>query len=241
MNYLVRLVEKSEYASQLIAGQLRLMPAGYYIKYFEYGRGDVLEGAISKDNWANISFPILCLTECPVISDTNSNPFLKLDKTIIQDFCKCGGYAVAVEKETFIDHMRPLIDKSSNPEQPSYHGSIIYDLDKKDFSHWQKIASEQNGLLHKSTDLSYQKEYRFVFSNPPSYTFWVDENFNQPWWTTVADFQASAYAFRIPPICEIEQDALLLRLTDDNKALHDTWNKSPKKPRVSPRRTASNP
>lgn len=225
MKYLIRLFEKQDYAEQFLAGQLRLLPAGYYIKMEsdELGRTDSLEGAVSKKERINIAFPILCLVECEAVQH-DENYALVLGTNIVRDFCKNGGYAVAIEEDRFIQLISPLVKTYSIESQPSYYGNVIYDLTESKLpDHWEHPASSEINLLHKRTNYSYQHEYRFVFTNPSHYTFCINDGFNQPWRVNMADLHDSAYIFRIKPLCENKEDYVTLPLRESHSAAKGSW------------------
>lgn len=223
MDYLVRLFEKQDYAEQFLSGQLRLLPAGYYIEKEGTGRLDGFEGAVSKSERLNISFPILCCLKCST-QQSKITSALVICTSIIRDFCKCGGYAVAVEKSKFIEMVSPLIKLCSADQQPSYHGDVIYDIDENNLGkHWNGSTGLKDSLLHKRIEYAYQNEYRFVFTNPTHYTFCINDGFEQPWRVNIQDLHESAYAFYIKPVCEIKDDFIELPLCDSQRVSCGAW------------------
>lgn len=223
MDYFVRLFNKRDYAEQFLSGQLRLLPAGYYIGIDGCGRGDALEGAVSKNESLNLTFPILCLLICTV-QQSNGTNILRLNTDVLRDFCKCGGYGVAIEKSLFLNAIEPLIQASSTEQQPSYHGKVEYDLNKSDLDErWDWITGKKDNLLHKRKEYSYQNEYRFIFSNPSHYTFCLNDGFNQPWRVNIRDLHEISYAFRISPTCEMTGSFLEVPLRESLRASFGTW------------------
>ena len=223
MDYFVRFFEKRDYAEQFLSGQLRLMPAGYYISGIKGGRLDDLEGAVSKNESLNIAFPILCLHKCTVQEFDCVNT-LRISADVLRDFCKCGGYGVAVEMNQFLNKIEPLILASSTDQQPSYHGEVQYDINSALLDeHWDGTTGVGDSLLHKQAEFSYQNEYRFIFTNPSHFTFCINDGFDQPWRVNIPDLHEIAYAFRTSPICEMEDAFLDVPLSESMRTSDGTW------------------
>lgn len=225
MKYLVRLFKEQDHAEQFLAGQLRLMPAGFYIQLEAEGRGraDALEGAVSQKERLNIAFPVLCLIECE--AELGGDGYtLPVSTDVLNDFCKDGGYAVAVEENDFIELIKPLLESSSHENQPAYYGKISYDINQESLTNcWRDATEVGNNLLHKNLDYSYQHEYRFVFTNPSHYTHFPQYGFNQPWRINMPDLHSCAYAFRIGPIPETEAGCVYLPLNKSHSAAEGAW------------------
>lgn len=219
MEYLIRILSKSDYVRQFLAGQLNLYSAAHYLTNYEFGRGDPTECLVSKNEYLNIHTPIMC-----TIYATDDNGTIKLDKRILRDFCPDGGYAVALEKNCLIEHLKPLLGKNEQKQ----HGLVKYDLDLDKLPE-HRIDSENaanEGIFHKNPRLSYQNEYRFVFPNADK-AYYPFEPYEEetPWKTSVSPFDETLYVQKIPPLFEIEweNENYVFPLNDKNAVNHGDW------------------
>lgn len=160
IRYLIKFVDKFDYAKMLQNGQFFMRPLSYY-RFLEIGQGDSYEGAVSHSiaMFKNAQWPICCFYSVDV-SDILNDGSVCIPKRCLDDFKCFNGYAVVIDYEKFEKLLSSIDTKGFQLSA----GKVVYRyIEFEELVDMMKADAMDNVFI-KRPDFAYQKEYRIVIT-----------------------------------------------------------------------------